>query len=402
MSNENNDNVQLELELNIEKQPICENEKQAENIKNVTKEDGEQLSMENYDEFKATFNPKKPFKYKFLGYLFLFVLCAGVIIYTAYQDFSKGKLISFKDIIFTIGSNWFYFPLAFFCFFLTLFFSGLRMSVILKKNTGKFRLGLSLKTATLGKFYDYVTPFGSGGQPFEIYHLHKNGIDMGTATAVPLTSFFFGQIVFVILAIVSMIVKPPAITEAVIIMASVGLFFVLLVPVFIILFSLTPKLTSKIVAFIIKILAKIKIVKDVDSAISSAIKTISKNSKCIKSTVKNVWFTLLLLAISLAYHIAVCSIAYFTLKTFGYNLPANGFTEWLEMFFIAMTLYSAVSFIPTPGNAGASEVTFYFIFVNNLDGGVGFTALMVWRFLSYYLYLIVGALAQISLKKKLK
>ena len=400
MSNENKENVQLEFELDIEKQQISNNERVVSEEKETEKENAEQISMENFDEFKSKFEKKKSSKYKILGYLLLFVLCAGVIVYTAYEDFSKGELISFKDIIFTIGDNWFYLPLAFFCFFLTLFFAGLRMSVILKKNTGKFRLGLSLKTATVGKFYDYVTPFGSGGQPFEIYNLHKNGIDMGTATAVPLTSFFFGQVVFVILAIVSMIVRPPAITDAVIIMASVGLFFVLLVPVFIILFSLTPRLTSKIVAFIIRILGKLKIVKNVDEAITSSIKAISKNSKCIKTTVKSFWLTVLLFLISLAYHIAVCSIAYFTLKTFGYNLPADGFTEWLEMFFIAMILYSAVSFIPTPGNAGASEVTFYFVFVNNLAGGVGFTALMVWRFLSYYFYLITGALAQISKKKK--
>jgi hypothetical protein len=36
-----------------------------------------------------------------------------------------------------------------------------------------------LETTILGKYYDYITPFGSGGQPFQIYNLSKKGISDG-------------------------------------------------------------------------------------------------------------------------------------------------------------------------------------------------------------------------------
>ena len=88
----------------------------------------------------------------------------------------------------------------------------------------------------------------------------------------------------------------------------------------------------------------------------------------------------------------MASIAYFVLKTFDYDIPANGFLEWLKMVQIVIILYASVSFIPTPGNAGASELSFYFIFKTNLAGGLGFTGMIVWRLLCFYAYLFIGAI----------
>ena len=394
-----NEGEQLELDLPLQK--VNTEDKLQDNISEEEIEYAEQLSMYNSPAFASVFKPKKSSKkLKIFGYLLLALICVGVIVYTGYEDFSKGEMMTFGDIIKTIGSNWVYLAVAVCCFLGTYLCQGLKISIMLKKYTGKFRFFYGLKTAILGKFYDYITPLGSGGQPFEIFHLVKHGVDGGTATAIPLSSFFYLQLMFGLLIGVSLIFKPQAITSAVMVLACIGLFFILLIPFLIILFSLCPKMTSKIVAFIIGLLAKFKIVKDTEKATEKALSVVRRNAECVKSTVLTPSIILSQIIFSIGYHACVCSVVYFTLKTFGYDLPSNGIVEWVEIACITMILHSAVSFVPTPGNAGASEVTFYFVFVDSLAGGVGFTALMIWRLLSFYAYLIVGGLSQISIKRK--
>jgi uncharacterized protein (TIRG00374 family) len=89
--------------------------------------------------------------------------------------------------------------------------------------------------------------------------------------------------------------------------------------------------------------------------------------------------------------ICSCSIAFFTLKFFGFDL-LNAITglEWILVVQICFLLYSAISFIPTPGNSGAADLSFFWLFSAGLSGGFAFPAMMTWRILSYYSFIIIG------------
>ena len=65
--------------------------------------------------------------------------------------------------------------------------------------------------------------------------------------------------------------------------------------------------------------------------------------------------------------------------------------SWFQSFCITVYIYAAVTFIPTPGNAGAAEGTFYALF-SVLTGAYLFWAMLVWRFFCYYLFLVMGGL----------
>ena len=163
-----------------------------------------------------------------------------------------------------------------------------------------------------------------------------------------------------------------------------------------------PKIASKFVAFIITILAKIRIVKNREEVTEKAINAVKTNAESIKSISKNKLSFCLSILCSFIVWLAQCSIAYFTLRTFGYDLPVDGFTEWVQMVQMCLILYLSITLAPTPGGAGASEVTFYFIFTTSLAGGVGFTALMTWRLLSFYSYIILGAIRELYDKTRRK
>lgn len=391
---------QTELELEIEKQEVKE-EPIPEEAPAET--NGEQLSMDMYPAFRKAETKKKRSK-TIIFYIVFIIICAASIAFTAYMDFtSDDKPLAFTSIMAILGENWYYFLLALLSVFLVLLCDALKTSLLLYGSTKKFRFGLGMRTAALTKFYDYVTPFGAGGQPFAIYNMNKKGVEGGAATAVVLTSFFLQQVCFVVLAVVSLALS--GYTDVLLsqkIMAGVGAFICLLVPAAVIVFSLMPKTTSKVLAWIINLLAKLKLVKNPDKIIAKTLGAVTTNTQCIKSISKNKTVFILSILLSIGTWCAICSIAYFTLRSFGYDLPVNGMVEWLQLAQMCLILYSSIAFIPTPGNAGASEVSFYFIFTTSLQGGVGFTALIVWRLLSYYSYIIIGAVIELTDKIKTK
>ena len=70
-------------------------------------------------------------------------------------------------------------------------------------------------------------------------------------------------------------------------------------------------------------------------------------------------------------------------------------------------LQAAVCFMPLPGASGAQEVGFSVLFDTYFaNGDVLYTAVLVWRFFTYYIIVILGALLvvadQLFLKRREK
>ena len=57
------------------------------------------------------------------------------------------------------------------------------------------------------------------------------------------------------------------------------------------------------------------------------------------------------------------------------------------------------SFIPLPGGTGGLEYGFVSFFGNFLTGGKLTTLMLLWRFITYYLIMILGAIA-LNIRKK--
>ena len=95
-------------------------------------------------------------------------------------------------------------------------------------------------------------------------------------------------------------------------------------------------------------------------------------------------------------HLSGTSIAYFVLCFFGFNW-GGGLIEWAQVIQICVLINVAISFIPTPGNAGAADLSFYLLFKTGLGlsgneqvSGYAFPAMLVWRVLSFYSTIIIG------------
>lgn len=70
-----------------------------------------------------------------------------------------------------------------------------------------------------------------------------------------------------------------------------------------------------------------------------------------------------------------------------------GLNEYSVIDILALNnfMYMAVSLVPTPGSAGASEGAFYLLFSGIFPQSIMFMSMLLWRFYVYYLILFVGS-----------
>ncbi len=330
----------------------------------------------------------------------LFVVFAvGAIVFTAISDFSSGSVASLSEIWTVVSKNSYYLLFALIAFCATLLFRALTLSLMMSSISKESKLPLMIETAVIGRYYDFVTPLGAGGQPFQIYHLSKHKeLPSGVAGALPLSEFVINRIAFVVLVIISLIVNAYAGFEmnitatSTIVLAIIGLVLNCFMPSIVLIFVLWPKAGEALVNLFVKIGAKLHFIKRPKAYARKTICSLKSNAKNVKMMCKNKFLVIISFVFSLASEVAVCTIAYFVLKTFAYDVEANGIMEWIQIVCTCSILYSAVSFVPTPGNAGASELSFYWVFTNCLQAGICFSAMLTWRLLSYYSYLVLGGI----------
>ncbi len=331
------------------------------------------------------------------------IFMVGVFAYTAYQDFFvKKNFPSVSEIrsIFRVG--WLYFLLAALSLILAFFFKGLKNSIMCKSMTGKHHFKTCLETAIIGTYYNNVTPLAVGGQPFEIYHLSKHGVHGGVASSIPIASFFLNQLTFVILGVVSLVLFSGNIYNAPIQLINafdpafftltiIGLFCCIFVPALVILFSMLPRVGAKLVWLVIKIGTKLRVVKKPQETLQATVKTVVHNSHCLKKIATKPLLFISLLSFSFLENIANVSIAFFVLKGFGLEFEGINFAlEWIIICSICFILFASITFIPTPGNSGAADLSFYLLFETVLFAGLAFPAMIIWRLFSFYSTIIIG------------
>ena len=277
------------------------------------------------------------------------------------------------------------------CFFVAAFMEYVKFRQLLTVSEGRFDRRGALECALLGRYYDNVTPLGAGGQPFQIHYLKKRGYSSGTSAAAPTMSFISQHVAFILLALVVFIYSNDEALEAagvLSITAYVGLGFYALLPLTIITFMILPEPLKAFIHWLVKQVAKIRIgehrlIADADATSEAWLANIDESVQCLRIYSKRPLVVVKMLVESVIYQAALLSIQFFMLRAFG------GGGNWWTIRCIAVYITASITIVPTPGNAGAAEGSFYVVF-SALEGGRLFWAMTAWRILVYYSWLICG------------
>lgn len=355
------------------------------------KAENEKLYQEVMSEFEeeipdAPEKPKGKNKLvKRIGIILFVLLNAAVIYFTASSEFSKKApppiKFSFTNILFLLG--------GILCLIVVLGSETLKYMIMMRHLGEKVSFRHAFSTAALGKYYDCITPSGAGGQPFQIYYLHSQGYSGGAASAMPLSGFFTMQFGFVILCLFAFIFGNSAMNATgqtgIKITAYFGAIAYTVVPVMIIISGVAPKIAMRIVAFFVRIGAALHIVKKPNHTIMKSVRSLNNYSVNIKRITKDKGLLTKLLILSTIFQLAMCSMPFFAVRTF------DGDLNYFDALFMCIFIQAAISLIPTPGNAGAAEGSFYIVF-SSLGTAGTFWAMLIWRFLCYYSFIVIGVL----------
>jgi len=325
-----------------------------------------------------------PKKRKRVGsFIFILVNIVVVVILGTFE-FRGLTVIALKDVASLWIVNWPYFLIVLASPLIILFAETLKYVLLIRTATGRIRFGLAWKTAVYGKYYDNVTPLGSGGQAFQMVCLHQGGVSQGVSGSLPIFGFFFMQLAFFVIGVTVFVFNGDVIQSTVIrVLAWIGLAFSFVFPLTFLILSLMPRFAGKTIRFVVNCLVRLKIVKNSEKLEHKINQTIADYSGSM-AIVKNATGTMILsFFLSIAYQIVLCSIPYFVVKACGVDAP------WVDMFSLCVFTYAAIGIVPTPGNSGAAELSFAFIFTV-LSHGYLLWGMVLWRFSSYYMLLILG------------
>ncbi len=318
-----------------------------------------------------------------LGMLITLLVNLLIVGYIALREFRQDA--GRAERIQVSGINPFFLILGAACFFLALGMVSLKYRRMLMVNAGRDEKKVAFEVAALGKYYDNITPFGAGGQPFQILFLRKQGFPAGTCAALPIADFLTQQFAFVLIGIVVFIANRKVIDMAPVIRVSayVGLLVYSAVPVGIVLSTIAPRFVRAVVGWVCRLLQKIHILKDAAHTAEGIYGALDEYSVSIRSLSSRPHFLALMMLFSLIYQAAILSVPFFMLRAFG------GTGDWWMVFSLVVYIYAAITIVPTPGNAGAAEGSFYAVFAS-LESGYLFWAMIAWRLLVYYSWIVVG------------
>lgn len=248
----------------------------------------------------------------------------------------------------------------------------------------------SMKYCLIGRYYNLITPFYSGGQPAKAYLMTRDGYDISKTTSLLFYKFIVYQVVlalyslFMILINIRLILgklKPAIPLVAVGLMLNIGLIILISI------LFLNKNVFEKMIFWGINLAYKLKVVKDLDRVNKKARDYFEGYYDSLRVMWDNKPLFLQTAFFSFLQMTAYYAITYMVYRSVGLNEATP-----LQIMSMQAILNMSVVFIPTPGTAGAAEGGFYLLFRHYFKGGILPFAILTWRLIVYYLNIFISGI----------
>lgn len=288
------------------------------------------------------------------------------------------------------SSNPYLLLLAVALIFAPMVIESISLYLIVKQYDKNYTYRKVLKLDVMTKFFNGITPFGTGGQPLQVYELTRDGIEPINGTNIIVEHFILFQTAVIILSIIAIIsnqvfhlFKYVSFLQE---LVTIGFILNILLLLFAYFISFNEKFNKKAINGIIKFLFKIKLIKNREKTMTKwenycheyyiCSKELSKNKKLV---IECTLLEMLQLSVMFLIPLAI-------FKSMGIENELNIYTTIIAGVYIFIT----GSYIPIPGGTGGMEFGFIGFFSNFVYSDLLPPALIVWRFITYYLPMIVG------------
>ena len=278
-------------------------------------------------------------------------------------------------------------------FVLHLGLDALTLHYLLRRWKHPITLRYALYVALMGLYYADVTPGISGGQPMQIYYLKKRDVPIGASSSALTVKFFCSQLMLLALGGLAWIVNRGFVAEQLatnLWILVTGYVFNSLSVILVLLMAINKHMIRFFIALFIRIGHKMHICKDVQRSTVKWEGILSSFHASVTLIRKRPGELLVLLLISGFQVLALMLITVCLYFAFGLNGTS---VELLVT--IAILLFISAAYTPLPGGSGVQEVGFMLYYRGIFPADTIFSALLVWRFFTFYANLIGGASAAI-------
>jgi uncharacterized protein (TIRG00374 family) len=266
---------------------------------------------------------------------------------------------------------------------LQLVFGGLRLRTI-SHGAVSFRRGVRAQLAW--ELMSAVTPSAIGGAPLASFFVAKdNGLSLGRATSVMLFSMLLDQVWFaltipvILVATASIDVFPPALGEIgagtltayfLVMLAWVGFFAYATL--------IRPEVLEKAMAWV----TRHRWLRRFEGRVAEEMIRMKEQARVLRGQPAGFYVvgTLLAAGVWLSRYLVVLFLAW----------SVTPGLAWTTFLFRTGALWLTVLAVPTPGGSGGMEGLFLLFLAPLLPAGFGGPVLLVWRFLAYYLFIVLG------------
>ena len=316
-----------------------------------------------------------------------FIVFVGLIFLTLWVILKDQSITEILDVLDNVKIQ--FVIIGIICMAVYLILEGVNMRRTLKALGEKVTFMQSVKYSLIGFFFSSITPAASGGQPMQIYYMHKDKISVANSTLALLINLTSMQITTITLAIFSLIVNYKFMNSVLIVLFIVGISLNATALILLLISILSKRLSKGLIKISIKIM-KIFRVKNrfsKEKKILKELKMYQSSAKYVKSNRKLIFkiFITTIIQFSIYY-----SIAYWTYRSLGFN-GSNIF----ELTTMQSVLFATVSGIPSPGAVGVSEGAFIEIFRNIYPTHMIKSATLLHRGINFYLFVLISGIVVI-------
>ena len=252
----------------------------------------------------------------------------------------------------------------------------------------RISIGRAVNVALIGFYYCNITPSSAGGQPMQINSLRKAGIPVGYGTMAVTIRFITNQTMTSLIALVLYYLNREFVHQQLagaIWLVRIG-WLINFAAVPLVLFAAFKRnWVQHFAEMLIRWLEKLHLVRNREAAVSKVTEVLDTYHTALLNLMHSPGQILLQFACS-----TIGLLALFGTTVFVYYAFGMSGTPWHQILTISSLLFVSASYTPLPGASGAQEGGFLLYFRNIFKDGTIGLALLIWRFFTFYIYLIVG------------
>lgn len=262
-------------------------------------------------------------------------------------------------------------------------------SIVSTAFDGKYSYSQAFKVTMVGQYFNSVTPFAVAGQPMQVLAMVRQGITSGIAISAQVRKFLVYQTTITLYSLFVIIIRYSFFRSKIqgfMALAVIGFVCQSAIVILLLLFTRNPKFTTKLIRGCVRILTFLHIVKKQKEASEKVEKQLAfyiENNKAMQGN--------RLMRARIYGYTTVQLTALFAVPFFIYKAFNNPGVPVVDMIAAQSFVTMISSYTPLPGAAGAAEGSFLVLFQIFFKKNIIRRAMLLWRFITYYSCIIVGA-----------